>query len=229
MTISPATLSNAAGGLRDAQTLAETRVTGTSDLGQQDFLRLMTTQLQNQDPFAPMENGEFLAQMAQFSTVSGLESVNQTLGMISGQIGGGRIATGAALLGQQVLVPGTLARPDDQGAIHGVVDLPESVTALSVRFIDPDTGATLHTADLGPHQAGLAGFSWEDVPAPITADRRPLRLQVTAEGAGGPLALGPSVYARIVGVELPRTGGTDLMLNIEDYGVLSSLEVDALR
>ncbi|PWK60425.1 flagellar hook assembly protein FlgD [Roseicyclus mahoneyensis] len=228
MTLSPTTLSNAAGGLRDAQSLVQTRTSGTSDLGQGDFLLLMTTQLQNQDPFAPMENGEFLAQMAQFSTVSGLESVNQTLGMISGQIGGSRIATGASLLGQQVLVPGTLARPDDQGAIHGVVELPESVTALSVRFIDPDTGETLHTRELGPQQAGLVGFSWDAVPDAIAADRRPLRLQVIAEGAGGPLALGPSVYARIVGVQLPQTG-SDLMLNIEDYGVLSSLEVNALR
>ncbi len=175
MTLSPTTLTTAAGGLRDAQTLAQTRTSGTSDLGQGDFLLLMTTQLQNQDPFAPMENGEFLAQMAQFSTVSGLESVNQTLGMISGQIGGSRIATGASLLGQQVLVPGTTARPDDQGAIHGVVDLPESVTALSVSFIDPDTGATLYRADLGPHQAGLVGFSWDQVPDAIAADRRPLR------------------------------------------------------
>ena len=41
-------------------------------LGQEDFLKLMTTQLQNQDPFAPMENGEFIAQMAQFSTVTGI-------------------------------------------------------------------------------------------------------------------------------------------------------------
>lgn len=229
MTLSPATLTTAAGGLRDAQTLAEARATGGADLGQEDFLRLMTTQLQNQDPFSPMENGEFLAQMAQFSTVSGLESVNQTLGMISGQIGGGRIASGAALLGQQVLVPGSVARPDAQGAIHGAVELAESATALTVRFIDPDTGATLHTAQLGPQQAGLVGFSWEDLPEAIAADRRPVRLSVMAEGAGGAQAVGPSVYARIVGIEMPRGGGTDLMLNIEDYGVVSSLEIDALR
>ena len=48
--------------------------TGSSDsLGQNDFLKLMTTQLQNQDPFAPMDNGDFIAQMAQFSTVTGIE------------------------------------------------------------------------------------------------------------------------------------------------------------
>ena len=46
-------------------------------LGQEDFLKLMTTQLQNQDPFAPMENGEFIAQMAQFSTVTGITEMGR--------------------------------------------------------------------------------------------------------------------------------------------------------
>ena len=48
-------------------------------LGQEDFLKLMTTQLQNQDPFAPMENGDFIAQMAQFSTVTGITDMSETL------------------------------------------------------------------------------------------------------------------------------------------------------
>ena len=52
-------------------------------LGQSDFLKLMTTQLQNQDPFAPMDNGDFIAQMAQFSTVTGIQEMNGSLGKIS--------------------------------------------------------------------------------------------------------------------------------------------------
>ena len=56
-----------------------TAKTPKSSLGQEDFLKLMTTQLQNQDPFAPMENGEFIAQMAQFSTVTGITEMGQTL------------------------------------------------------------------------------------------------------------------------------------------------------
>ena len=47
-----------------------------NSLGQEDFLKLMTTQLQNQDPFAPMDNGDFIAQMAQFSTVTGITEIN---------------------------------------------------------------------------------------------------------------------------------------------------------
>ena len=83
-----------------------------SSLGQEDFLRLMTTQLQNQDPFAPMENGEFIAQMAQFSTVTGITEMGQSLQGISDKLNEFRIATASDLLGNSVLVPGNIARPN---------------------------------------------------------------------------------------------------------------------
>src|SRR6056300_2030238 len=89
-------------------------------LGQQDFLKLMTTQLQNQDPFSPMENGDFIAQMAQFSTVSGIQQMNNGLSGLADQMRQMRIATASNLLGHSVLVPGNLARPDADGQIHGV-------------------------------------------------------------------------------------------------------------
>ena len=77
-------------------------------LGQEDFLKLMTTQLQNQDPFAPMENGDFIAQMAQFSTVSGIKDVNDSLSGLAGEYEKARIATAASLLGHSVLLPGNI-------------------------------------------------------------------------------------------------------------------------
>ena len=67
-------------------------------MGQSDFLRLMTTQLQNQDPFAPMDNGDFIAQMAQFSTVTGIEEVNASLGKLVEEFDQARIATASNLL-----------------------------------------------------------------------------------------------------------------------------------
>ena len=81
-------------------------------LGQSDFLKLMTTQLQNQDPFSPMENGDFIAQMAQFSTVTGIAEMGESLKSLSNQLGEFRIATATNLLGHSVLVPGLeIARP----------------------------------------------------------------------------------------------------------------------
>ena len=79
-----------------------------NSLGQEDFLKLMTTQLQNQDPFAPMENGEFIAQMAQFSTVTGITEMGQTLKGLSDKLNEFRIATASDLLGNSVLVPGNV-------------------------------------------------------------------------------------------------------------------------
>ena len=93
-------------------------------LGQEDFLKLMTAQLQNQDPFAPMDNGDFIAQMAQFSTVTGITEINNNLTNLGSKLEPNRVATAAQFLGHSVLVPGQVASPDDKGEIHGVVDLP---------------------------------------------------------------------------------------------------------
>lgn len=219
---------NTAAQLRQAQALQTQRQTGTSDLGQDDFLRLMTTQLNNQDPFQPMENGEFLAQMAQFSTVSGLDRVNETLGAISGQISASRIATGSSFLGQQVLVPGAVARPDADGAITGVVDLPQSAQSVLVRYFDPQSGAELHRQELGAQPAGLMGFGWHELPADLAAARTPVRISITAQSEGQSTDLGASVYARVTGVELGQEAGS-LALRVEDYGLRDSREITALR
>ena len=81
------------------------------NLGQSDFLKLMTTQLQNQDPFAPMENAEFIAQMAQFSTVTGITEMGASLKGIAEQLGEFRIATAANLLGSSVMIPAITRAP----------------------------------------------------------------------------------------------------------------------
>ena len=74
-------------------------------LGQEDFLKLMTTQLQNQDPFAPVDNADFIAQMAQFSTVTGITSMDETMKSVSQQLSEMRIASTTQLMGHSVLVP----------------------------------------------------------------------------------------------------------------------------
>lgn len=199
--------------------------TASDKLGQKDFLTLMSAQLQNQDPFAPMENGEFLAQMAQFSTVSGLEGVNKTLAGISEQIGGNRIATASSLMGQHVLVPGTTARPDAEGTIHGVADLPEATGAVTVLYSHAETGEELHRQNLGAQPAGLMGFDWRDLPDSLVQSRDAVRVTVMTDGAE---PASPFVYARVVGVQLPQDG-ENLTLDVEDYGLRSSLEITSIR
>ena len=88
-----------------------------SSLGQEDFLKLMTTQLQNQDPFAPMENGEFIAKMAQFSTVTGITEMGQALKGISDKMSEFRIAAASAVGYTLSAVPVGGQADDDCGTL----------------------------------------------------------------------------------------------------------------
>ena len=198
-------------------------------LNQKDFLTLLTAQLKHQYPLKPMENGEFLAQMAQFSTVSGIEKVKDTLTGMAGSSRDTRLATATNLLGHHVLVPGNIARPDENGAVHGVVDLPAAAENVIVSYADPTTGEILHSESLGPQQAGLVGFGWADMPPALRDSNAAVRVSVATVDAQGTQEIGPSVYARVVSARAGGIGSDDITLQIEDYGALNALEVEAFR
>jgi flagellar basal-body rod modification protein FlgD len=197
-------------------------------LGQQDFLTLLTTQLRNQDPLKPMENGEFLGQMAQFSTVSGIDRVNETLGSLGAGMRDMRIAMVSNLLGHSVLVPGTVTRPDSDGAIRGAIDLPEAVDAVQITWTDARSGAILHSSALGAQRPGLVGFEWTDVPPELVAGRTPVRVSVSAVRGTDTEPLDPMVYARVLS---GRAGAAtdDVTLQVEDFGALNALEIQGFR
>lgn len=200
-----------------------------SELGQQDFLKLMTAQLQNQDPFAPMENGDFVAQMAQFSTVSGIEQLNKGLTGLVDQMRQMRIATASNLLGHSVLVPGNLARPDAEGQIHGVIDLPQASSATRVSFTDAETGELYHSQILGAQRAGLVGFSWLDLPPAVVEGRRQIRIEATVNMGDGEQSLGPSVYAKVLAAAAGSDAANSVMLDVQDYGEVAVTETTRFR
>ncbi|MCE6953012.1 flagellar biosynthesis protein FlgD [Cereibacter sphaeroides] len=204
-----------------------TRSTGTSNLGQEDFLKLLTTQLQNQDPFQPMENGEFLAQMAQFSTVSGIEQLNGTLSGIGASLGQFRAANAASLIGRSVLVEGTLVRPDADGAARGSASLTDPAEAVVVTYSNSVTGELLHSQTLGPQQAGPVAFGWDELPASLVSSRVPLRVSVTAATAEGSQPLAPSVYSRVLSVGTAADGS--VVLEVEDKGTVSAETITSFR
>ena len=100
----------------------------TESLGQADFLRLMTEQLQHQDPLNPMENSEFLGQLAQFSTVQGIQGLQTSMDSFNGSLATDQMLRGAALVGRSVLVPSAKMSLGSEGNVNGVVAAPDAGT-----------------------------------------------------------------------------------------------------
>ena len=201
---------------------------GSKDtLGQSDFLKLMTTQLQNQDPFAPMENAEFIAQMAQFSTVTGITEMGTTLQGMAEQLGEFRIATAANLLGSSVMIPGNYARPDEAGEIHGMLDLPSASGITNLTFSNA-SGDVLHNMELGPQAAGLVGFSWTDLPESVLAGGEAVRIEAYADMGSGMESLTPSIFAEILAAST-GDAATGVMLDVRDYGEIRAADVAKFR
>ena len=205
----------------------ETTTKRRDQLGQADFLKLMTTQLQNQDPFTPMDNADFIAQMAQFSTVTGITDMGETLKGMSDQLQEFRIATASNLLGHSVLVPGNMARPDENGEIHGVVDLPSSASTSNIRFTN-EQGEILHQVDMGAQPRGLVGFSWLDIPSEILESGDAIRVEAYADTGNGLEAVSPSVFADVLAATTGN-GRDGVQLDVRDYGTISAAEVIKFR
>ena len=196
-------------------------------LGQQDFLKLMTTQLQNQDPFSPMENGDFIAQMAQFSTVTGITEISEGIKDLSGQLGEFRIATATNMLGHSVLVPGTKARIDNNNEIHGVLDLPQASNATNISFLN-EAGEVLHNIDLGAQPAGLVGFNWINIPETILEKNKSFNIKAYMNDASGRAEIKPSIFAEVLSASTgdPKKG---VVLDVKDYGTINANNVTTFK
>jgi len=205
-----------------------TTAKATTEMGQNDFLTLMLAQLQAQDPLNPMDNADFVAQLAQFSTVSGLEKINASVEALGSGMSDFRVASAANMLGRHVLVPGSVARADAMGGVHGLVDLPNGATSVVVTFSHGRTGELLKSIPYGPQPAGKMNFDWTDMPADLVADRTPVRIAVSATIGEGTKSIGAQVYARVTSATSGATG-KDLTLQVEDYGAVNALEVDSIR
>ena len=130
-------------------------------LMQGDFLKLMTEQLKNQDPMKPTDNGQFLGQMAQFSTVSSLSKLQETATSLADSIRSSMGLAAVGMIGKEALTTTdrvTLAKEGEK--INGVIDLPASSSKVQLTVTDPG-GNVIRTINLGRQPAGKTEFSWD--------------------------------------------------------------------
>jgi flagellar basal-body rod modification protein FlgD len=178
-----------------------------TELGQEDFLMLMITQFQNQDPLQPTESGEFIGQMAQFSTVSGITEMNQSMKSLAESMYANQALQAATMVGRNVLASGDLASLADGGSISGAVELPYATGNGMVQIYD-GAGQLVRQLSLGMRNAGLANFEWDGtLPSGETAPPGTYRIAAGIGDENAGQALSTYVSTPVQSVTL-GAGGT---------------------
>ena len=131
----------------------------TNQLGEQDFLSLMMTQLKDQDPTKPMDSTDFLGQIAQFGTVSGLQDLQTKFDTLSSALVSNQALQAASLVGKDALVASSKATLYQGNPMYGAVDVPAATNSVEVQVRDASNQIVAHV-ELGQQSAGLADFEW---------------------------------------------------------------------
>lgn len=126
---------------------------------QDRFLKLLVTQMKNQDPLNPMDNAQVTSQMAQLSTVTGIDKLNVTLQALSDSMLPSQSLQAATMIGHGVLVPGK-GIDLSGGNGYGGIDLAQSVDKVDISIYD-QAGALVRNMQLGAQPAGLVNWQWD--------------------------------------------------------------------
>lgn len=134
--------------------------TGASTLGKDSFLQLLVTQMQNQNPLDPQDNSEFVAQLAQFSSLETMQNLSTSVDAIGGMYQSSQALQASSLVGRSVIVDSGSTNVDTTKGMTGQVVLPSTSTTTSVNVYD-STGTIVRTIDMGEQKAGNASFTWD--------------------------------------------------------------------
>jgi flagellar basal-body rod modification protein FlgD len=126
---------------------------------QNSFLTMLTTQLQNQDPLNPMDNAQMTSQLAQISTLEGIQSLNTTLTSLLSSYNTSQALQASSAIGSQVLVEGNKLVLS-KGTTQGGISLDSAADKVTLTIKD-SAGKVVQTQDLGKQSAGMVAFSWD--------------------------------------------------------------------
>src|ERR1700689_1655334 len=140
-------------------TAAAAAAASVSALSVNDFLTLMTAQLQNQDPTQPLDPSTFVTQLAQFGTVSGIDAMQTSLSSLSSTLLANQALSSASLVGQTVLTQASSAQYSSGQSMSGAVQVPTGASAVAVNVTNSN-GTVVQQISVSP-TAGLNSFTWD--------------------------------------------------------------------
>ncbi|RFD24605.1 flagellar biosynthesis protein FlgD [Pseudomonas sp. GL93] len=201
--------------------------TGNQSLGKDAFLQLLVTQLKNQNPLSPQDNGAFVAQLAQFSSLEGINTLNDSVNNISSNFSSSQALQASSLVGRSIIIQTDKAMVDTSKSMNGSVAVPSAVGNVSVKITDKD-GNVGRTVDMGAQSAGSQSFIWDgknDKGEVAPAGTYTFNAS-TKNDKGDAVALATSLPATVTSVTLSKTGG-EMLLNLA--GGMGSVKLSQIQ
>lgn len=211
----------------DALGLSQQKATPQSSddkLGQSDFLTLMITQLKSQDPVNPMDSEAFMGQIAQFSTVEGIQQLNESFNGLASSLVSNQVLEASQLVGHSVMVPGGIGSMTSEDGMSGAVELPELVPDLQLKVYD-SAGQLVRTVSMQGSGPGLVDFKWDGLDD-SGKTLPPGQYQFAVEGTVDDQTQRFDTYklADVTSVSVDPDQGS-LMLQTEGFGEISFDEI----
>ncbi|MEM8499680.1 MAG: flagellar hook assembly protein FlgD [Pseudomonadota bacterium] len=203
-----------------------------NELGQDAFLQLLVTQLGNQDPLSPQDNGEFIAQLAQFSSVEGIQSMNSSLEEMAASLRSNQALQASSLVGRSVRLPASSAALQEGKNVEGTINLPTASEQVSYRVFD-GSGQLVHQEIIrnetegGFIAAGEVPLSWDGKNQ--DGERQPAgryRIEADALIGGEPQALETVLNSNVDSVNLGQ--GNQVTLNVAGIGPVALSKVQEI-
>ena len=211
-----------------SSSVSSTGTNSSSDL-QSSFLTLLVAQLKNQDPTNPLQNNELTSQLAQISSLSGIEKLNTTLGSISGQIDSSQSLQASSLVGHGVMIPGStiLAGKNSTGESVDTtpfgIELTQAAEKVTATITDGN-GKVIRTLNMGAQTAGVHTFTWDGkLDDGTAAPDGAYNISFAASQGTTQLVVQPLQFALVQGVTLGKDG------NKLDLGTYGTTTLDQVR
>ncbi len=139
---------------------AKTEASNASTMGKDDFLQLLVTQLQHQDPLNPMDSTGFTAQLAQFSSLEELQNINKTLGDVDKSQNILTNSQAVDYIGKQIQAVGDQLDLNNGQPVSIEFNLNQDAAGVYVRIYN-QYGEFVQDLEPGAMGAGLQSVSWD--------------------------------------------------------------------
>jgi flagellar basal-body rod modification protein FlgD len=182
----------------------------------------MIAQLKNQDPFKAMDPSQFLGQLAQFGTVSGIQEMQTAFATLSDSMRASQVLDGATMVGRDVLVASETVSLGAEGAVRGAIDVPPESNEVQIKIKDA-SGQLVRTMTL-PDGEGLVEFAWDGIGA--NGERAPAgeyAIEAVANVGGSAYSLETLMSSRVASVTIDGSRG--LTLNTTTLGARALSDV----